>query len=415
LEAVETIAVNLVSNAVKFTKAGGSVRVSLEAEEGVAQLVVADSGCGIAAARLERIFEPFGLDADADAGVAGSGLGLALVKQLATAHGGAIGVESELGIGSVFRVSLPLAPPGAMHTMRARDAGRSSEGRLEAAALREPERVAAAVSATDSAEPTVLVIEDNADMRRYLGQVLSPQYRCLFAEDGNRGVERATVELPDLVVSDVMLPGRDGYAICHALKSDDRSSHIPVILLTALEGREHRLRGLEERADDYLTKPFNEAELLQRIGNLLEIRSLLQRRYARELRFDATPAELSQRDQAFLGRLNHLLTTHHPDPDLDVTAIASVLAISERHLQRKVKALLGLTPAEYLRGYRLERALERLHARERPSDVAIAVGFGSHAYFSNCFKAQFGYTPGEAADRDIVHASEPSDCGPRPH
>ena len=151
----------------------------------------------------------------------------------------------------------------------------------------------------------MLVIEDNADMRRYLGQVLGTQYRCLFAEDGQEGVERAAVELPDLVVSDVMLPGRDGYAVCHALKSNDRTSHIPVILLTALEGSEHKLRGLEERADDFLTKPFNETELLQRIANLLEIRSLLQRRYARDLRFDATlPAELGQRDQAFLDKLN---------------------------------------------------------------------------------------------------------------
>jgi signal transduction histidine kinase/DNA-binding response OmpR family regulator len=414
--AIETIAVNLVSNAVRFTQAGGGVRVSLDAMEGMGRLIVADSGCGIAAARMTRIFQPFAADADAAGGVAGSGLGLALVKQLVTAHGGSVEVESVPGRGSVFRVRLPVALTRADEMTPALDPARSSEGRLAVAALRQPQHVGAMVGEPAAAAATVLVIEDNADMRSYLGQVLGTQYRCVFAEDGQEGVERAAVELPDLVVSDVMLPGRNGYAVCHALKSNDRTSHIPVILLTALEGSEHKLRGLEERADDFLTKPFNEAELLQRIVNLLEIRSLLQRRYARDLRFDATlPTELGQRDQAFLGKLARVTEARYTDPELSVDCLASALAVSERHLQRKVKALVGLAPAEYLRGYRLQRAHERLRAGERPSDVTHAVGFGSHAYFTACFKAQFGYTPGEAADPEIVHASEPSGCGPRLH
>ena len=402
-EAIETIAVNLVSNAVKFTPAGGTVRVSLEACEGNGQLVVADSGRGITEARLASIFETFAPVAGDTAGGAGPGLGLSLTKQLVTSHGGTVEVDSVPGCGAVFRVRLPLAPAGAVQTSVAPTPTGDSSALYEAAALRQPRVVVDTPGEASLAEVTVLVIEDNADMRSYLGQVLSPQYGCRFATDGDQGVERATSELPDLVVCDVMLPGRDGYAVCRALKSDERTSHIPVILLTALEGSEHKLRGLEERADDYLTKPFNETELLQRIANLLEIRALLQRRYARDLRLDATvPAELSQREQAFLRKLANFCDARHADPDLEVDAIASALAVSERHLQRKVKALTGLTPAEYLRGYRLQRAFERLQAGERPSDVAFSVGFASQAHFSNCFKAQFGYPPGGVKERASV-------------
>jgi CheY-like chemotaxis protein len=254
-------------------------------------------------------------------------------------------------------------------------------------------------------DATVLVIEDNDDMRAYLGELLAPRYHCLLAADGEQGLRLATEESPDLVVSDVMLPGQDGYQVCRALKSDERTSHIPVILLTALDGEQDKLKGLRERADDYLTKPFDEDEVKRRIQNLLEIRNLLQRRYARELRFDQhPPAELNERDQRFLAKLSSATAVRHGDPEFGPPLLARALAVSERQLQRKLKALTGLTPAEFVRGYRLQQALERLQAGERPSEVAYAVGFGSQAYFSTCFKAQFGYTPGEARER---RAAEP--------
>jgi DNA-binding response OmpR family regulator/sugar lactone lactonase YvrE len=254
-------------------------------------------------------------------------------------------------------------------------------------------------------EATVLIVEDNDDMREYLRAALAPRYRCLLASDGAHGVRLALEELPDIVISDVMLPGQDGYAVCREIKGDERTSHIPVILLTALEGEDHKLRGLEERAEDYLTKPFNEAELLQRIRNMLEIRSLLQRRYARELRFDEhPPAELNTRDRGFLVKLAQVAAAQHGNPEFDTSAIASALAASERQLQRKLKALTGLTPAEYLREYRLQQALARLRAGERPGEVAYAVGFNSQPYFTTCFKAQFGYTPGEARQRAAAEA-----------
>jgi CheY-like chemotaxis protein len=254
-----------------------------------------------------------------------------------------------------------------------------------------------------SKEASVLVIEDNPDMRDYLGQVLGHAYHLAFASDGDTGLETALRDVPDLVVCDVMLPGKDGYEICHALKTDDRTSHIPVILLTALEGREERLKGLAEKADDYLTKPFDEAELTQRIANLLALRTLLQRRFARDLRFEAPLADLSQRDQAFLQKLARVAAEHHADAEFDVSGMASSLAAGERNLQRKLKALLGMTPAEYLREYRLQQAMERLRRGERPGDVAFATGFVSQAHFSKCFRAQFGVSPSEVRDPSRRH------------
>jgi CheY-like chemotaxis protein len=252
-------------------------------------------------------------------------------------------------------------------------------------------------------EASVLVIEDNPDMRDYLGQVLGRAYQLAFAADGDAGLEAAFKDVPDLVVCDIMLPGKDGYEICHTLKTDDRTSHIPVILLTALEGREDRLKGLAEKADDYLVKPFDEAELMQRIANLLALRALLQRRFARDLRFEAPLADLGKRDQAFLQKLARVAAAHHADAEFDVSRMATALAAGERNLQRKLKALLGMSPAEYLREYRLQQAMERLRGGERPGDVAFATGFVSQAHFSKCFRAQFGLSPSEVRDTSRRH------------
>jgi DNA-binding response OmpR family regulator len=276
----------------------------------------------------------------------------------------------------------------------------SEEARLEVAALRAAEPGDPGPAGTEAAGHSILIIEDNPDMRGYLRQVLADGYAVEFAEDGEAGLRKAFTLVPDLIVCDVMLPGTDGFEVCHALKSDARTSHIPVIILTALEGHDERLKGLAEKADDYLTKPFDEAELRQRIANLLDLRAMLQRRYSRDLQYDrAAPAELSARDQQFLQKLSGYVGRRYADPDLELSAIASALAVSERNLQRKLKALVGLSPGEYLRGYRLQRAMERLLAGERPGDVAAAVGFASQAYFSTCFRVQYGFAPSEARAR----------------
>jgi signal transduction histidine kinase/streptogramin lyase/CheY-like chemotaxis protein len=401
-DALEKILVNLVSNAIKYSSAGARIRVEVAKGRDTATISVTDTGRGIAPERLPHIFEPFERAHDEAERIPGSGLGLALVHELATAHGGKVEVESTPGRGSTFRVTLPAAVVAAGTVVE--PMGPSEEARLEVAALRAAHDPTQPAPATAESGHSVLVIEDNADMRAYLRQVLGGLYSVDFAEDGEAGLERAYATVPDLIVCDVMLPRKDGFEVCHALKSDDRTSHIPVIMLTALEGHEDRMKGLAERADDYLTKPFNEEELKQRIANLLDLRAMLQRRYARDLRFDqGAPADLSARDQKFLEKLSRYVGQHYADPELGLPALAAALAVSERNLQRKLKALVGLSPGEYLRGYRLQRAMERLLAGERPGDVAAAVGFASQAYFSTCFRTQYGFAPSEARARARPH------------
>jgi signal transduction histidine kinase/CheY-like chemotaxis protein/streptogramin lyase/AraC-like DNA-binding protein len=397
-DAVEKITVNLVSNAIKFTPPGGRIVVDLVVQGAAGCLSVTDTGVGIAADQIDRIFLPFERgDAEAER-VAGSGLGLAFVRELVTAHAGRVEVDSVPGRGSTFRVIWPLAVARTT-TKQSRTEARagSEEARLAVAALSESPSPNIGESAKSPQEATLLLIEDNRDMQRYLVEMLGSEYRCLVAGDGSTGLASAAEEIPDLIVCDILLPGMSGYEVCHELKCSERTCHIPVILLTALESRDNRIRGFLEKADDYLTKPFDEVELRQRIANLLEIRALLRERFARDIRFDKVPlADLSPRDRGFLDRLSRLVARHHPEPDLDVKRLADALGMSDRQLQRKLKALVSLGPSEYLRAYRLQMALDRLRAGERVGAVAMAVGFSSQAYFSTCFRARFGYPPSEA-------------------
>ncbi len=399
-EAFELIAVNLLSNAIKYTPSGGTVQVSLTRVGEMGMLVVDDTGRGIAPDAQARVFLPFERAHDEGERIPGSGLGLALVKEQAQAHGGRVELDSTPGVGSTFRVFLPLA------TATDARADRFSRGTLVSAErefLSQPDAPAVAVAgpvAPATAAVTILVAEDHPDMRRYLLEVLAPHYQTLSCDDGHAAVSLAREHVPDLVVCDVVLPGQDGFAVCRALKHDERTSHIPVVLLTALGDQQNRLMGYAGLADEYLGKPFDEAELLLRLRNLAELRRMLQRRYARDLRFDrVVPKEMNARDGAFLGKLGRVVARRHGEAALDSTTLAAELAISERQLQRKLKALTGLTPGEFLRDYRLLRAHERLLQGERVGDAAFASGFASPAHFAACFKARFGYSPGETRAR----------------
>jgi signal transduction histidine kinase/DNA-binding response OmpR family regulator/sugar lactone lactonase YvrE len=399
-EAFETIAANLLSNALKYTPPGGTVTVSLTADERSGLLSVSDTGRGIAADALERIFLPFERAHDEAERIPGSGLGLALVKELVQSHSGRVDVASTPGKGSTFRVHMALAGESSDASGNTVAVKELAATRAELAAMHStglaPDRVATPLGEL----PVILLAEDNRDMLRYLLDVLAPCYECHHSDDGRDAVAQAVSLVPDLVISDILLPGQDGFAVCRALKGDQRTCHIPVVLLTALDDRAHRLLGLQDQADDYLAKPFSEAELLQRMHNLLEVRSLLQRRYARDLRFDrGQPAGLDKRDGAFLAKLGRVVDRRHAEASLSVDDLAAALAVSGRQLQRKLKALIGLPPAEFLRDYRLQRAHERLLSGERPTTVAVATGFSTHSHFAACFKARFGFSPAEARQR----------------
>lgn len=412
-EALERIIANLVANAVKYTPGGRRIHASLQDDGDEVILVVADDGPGIALEDQARIFEPF---QRGDTGGEGTGLGLALVKESVQALGGSIALESAPGHGARFTVRLPACPPPpAPHEDS--DARLASERILLESAVvssevRSPDD---AVLARDLAEaapaddlPRVLVVEDNADLRALLVATLTPWYRCETAADGRSGVNRALEDPPELVISDVLMPGIDGFELTQVLKRDERSSHVPIVLITALGDRDSRLHGLAERADDYLVKPFDADELLLRVRNLIESREIARQHAARRV-YDsgrriadtgaADEAAHGPREQVFLERLRVAALRGHAEAGFGITELAGRVSMSERQLQRKVRALLGVSPAEYLREMRLQQAAERLRRGELAGNVALDVGFSSPSHFGACFKARFGMTPGEFASR----------------
>jgi signal transduction histidine kinase/DNA-binding response OmpR family regulator len=393
---LEHIIYNLLSNALKFTPAGGQVWVKVAAAEGQAELTVQDSGIGIADEQLPRVFERFHqADASHTRQYGGSGVGLALVRELVNLHGGSISAASQVGVGSSFCVSLPL---GTAHlpaeviqpapvNETAGSAARWVETPLEVLADTETDD-------PDDERPLVLIVDDSADIRQYLRQCLGGSYRLLLAADGEQGLARAQAALPDLVVSDLMMPGLDGIGLCQQLKTDERTSHIPVVLLTARTNEASRLRGLDTGADDYLTKPFRPAELQARVRNLIEQRRQLRQRFGREVTLQPRDISITSADETFLNRALAVVETHLADSDFSAEDFASAMALSRMQLHRKLKALTDQSTTEFVRTLRLRRAADLLAGQVgNVADVAYATGFSNLSYFARCFREQHGQLP----------------------
>lgn len=411
-ELLERMVTNLISNAVKYTPRGGHVQASVIDEGSMVVIVISDDGPGIAREEHETIFEPFHRVSNDGRG---TGLGLALVRECAQALGGSVTLTSAPGQGATFSIRLPATPPG----LRAGEAtglevvplSERTQLEVEAgsaeSALAE-ERVLAPVPEAgpklEDERSRVLIVEDDPDLRVLLLAALSASYRCETAGNGRLGIDVAIDDPPDLIVSDVLMPEVDGFELTRALKLDPRTSHVPIVLLTALGDRDSRLQGLEERADDYLVKPFDADELRLRVRNLIEARRIVGQRAARGVYDETRPiAETaaadetahSRRERAFLERLQAAARDGHRQPDFGVHELARRVAMSERQLQRKLRALLGVSPAEYLREYRLQRAAALLRRGEPAGNVGHDVGFSSPSHFGACFKARFGVTPGD--------------------
>ncbi|MDX1530663.1 MAG: two-component regulator propeller domain-containing protein, partial [Rhodothermales bacterium] len=413
---LEKAVANLLSNAVKFTPEGGAVRVTVAAEGGTARVAVRDSGVGIPAADLPYVFDRFYQVNEAAQTQLGTGIGLALAKEVVELHGGALTVESEEGFGSTFTVALPL---GRAHLDPDQIVGDAEPWTL-GASLRQlvedpggdgstPHPTGATAEPSDDAPDddadvtTVLLVEDHPEVRAYVRRHLEaaeeggPAYRVLEAADGEEGLAKARALLPDLVLSDVMMPKLGGLALCRALKADPETDFIPVILLTAKAEREDRLEGLRKHADDYLTKPFDMAELRARIANLIETRKRLRERFASvegQVAMHPTAEDLTSADEAFLGAVRAAIEAGMGSEDFGVEQLAETVGFSRSQLNRKLKALLGHSSSDVLRSMRLERASQMLAARAGSvSEVAYAVGFRSVAHFSNAFLDRFGCRP----------------------
>jgi len=412
-EKVETIVSNLVGNALKFVSSGEQVTVRVgradgtgaveapktgEAAEGAAIIEVADTGPGMDPEVQDDIFDRFAqADTSATRGHEGTGLGLALTKELVELHGGTVEVDSVPGEGATFTVRLPRVPVAAEAVPAAENGARDGLVRAGMGTQRPvPEAACATEGATDGDAATVLVVEDNAEMRAYLHEELAEQWHVITAADGEAGWERVQADEPDLVVSDVMMPGLSGTDLCRRIKSDEARRAIPVLLLTARAGEEATVEGLEAGADDYVAKPFGPDELRGRIENHLAARRHLEARYRQEVAVEALEAVVELDEQPFVERVLTAAGEQLSNPDFGVGALAEEMALSRRQLTRRLKQAVGEPPGQVLRQLRIERGKALLReGAETVSEVAYATGFRSPSAFSHAFGEVVGQTPTE--------------------
>ncbi len=414
-DALDKIILNLLSNAIKYTKAGGKITVETQrTTSNSLKIQVVDTGIGIPADKLDSVFERYNrvLDENSEM-VTGAGIGLALVKSLVEEHRGRIDIESKQGQGTCVTVYLPIIKEvlpeqvnqHANHEIVAMELMELSNQNSK---LERSDNIV--VSQQDSNLPLILVIEDNHDMRDYIVASIKSDYQVITACDGEEGERLAISEVPDLIISDVMMPKKDGYQTTHELRCNSVTNHIPIILLTARGDRESRLKGWHKKADEYLTKPFDTEELKIRLNNLLEIRDILRKRFGEcafeekvQLNTDEQKSDdiarsiniTEQQNCEFIDKLNEILELMYSDQKTTVADISSAVLMSDRQFFRKLKNITDLSPVEYLRRFRLEKAKQILIQGHNASYAAYEVGLSSQSYFGKCFKAQFGLSPSE--------------------
>jgi signal transduction histidine kinase/DNA-binding response OmpR family regulator len=389
---LEKVVNNLLSNALKFTPSGGRVTVNLEQADQELCICVADTGPGIPQSHQDKVFDRF-FQVSASPEV-GTGVGLALSRELVRLHHGRIELESREGEGATFRVFLPL---GSAH-LRAEErvevpvpSGPAFAAPLQAVEKAPDQRV----PASTQPEATVLLIEDNDEVRAFIRQRLDTAFKIIEAGDGQAGIEKAREHMPDLIVSDVMMPRKNGYEVCAALKSDVRTSHIPVILLTAKAEQEEKLQGLRTGADDYLSKPFDAEELRVRIHNLIQLRQQLRQRFAAAVELKPEEVAVNSIDQEFLEKGLAIVESRMDDEQFNVDAFAREIGMSRPQLNRKLRALVNQSTNQFIQSIRLQRAADLLRQQSGTvAEIALQTGFSSTAYFIKCFKDKYGETPG---------------------
>jgi len=405
-KALQQILYNLLSNAIKFTPEGGCVTIRTQALPPEApkwfSMEVADDGIGISQQQLPHIFDRFfQADSSSTRRREGTGIGLSLAKDLVTLMGGSITAASQLGAGTRFTVQLP----------HRRNEGTPKLAISEADQNHRP--LSASPSFTEEAAPRpemdhekllLLIVEDNEDVALYLEQTLAHAYHTLRAPDGQKGVKMALEKIPDIVITDVMMPKMDGFELCETLKGDERTCHIPIVMLTAKAMQEDRIAGLKTGADAYLMKPFHKEELLVRLDKLTELRRSLQQFYqARRILPAATashsPADNSTLDEQFLQKISQIIEEKIGDASLDIDYLCKAGHLSATQLHRKMKALTGDSPIRHIRKLRLHRAKSTLETTKLSvAEVAYQFGFTDPNYFSRVFSKEFGHPPSSIRD-----------------
>jgi signal transduction histidine kinase/ligand-binding sensor domain-containing protein/DNA-binding NarL/FixJ family response regulator len=390
-DSLEMIVGNLISNAIKYTPDGGTVSIDAHRDGQQVVIRVADNGIGIRPQDQEVIFSRF-TRLDHQQNVQGTGIGLAVVKEITLANGGQVQLVSESGKGAEFTVTLPLSDVEAAERSVSEWVHLLEENTRHESRSEQPLQTATTDRQHDI---SILVIDDNDDMRSHIADVLSGHYHCWLASRGREGIAMALKHMPDVVICDVMMPEMDGYQVTRVLRNDSNTSHIPIVLLTALNSKESRIKGWRENIDVYVTKPFDAQELLIKLQAIMSVRRILQHNTQQSLQLegDTKTLDLPAQDLAFVNKLKQVISDHYWDPMLMRPQMAAMMAVSERQLQRKVKALIDETPVGILREYRLEKAAVKLKEGLQVGIVADQCGFSSLSYFASCFKKKYGLSP----------------------
>ncbi|MDR7130157.1 signal transduction histidine kinase/ligand-binding sensor domain-containing protein/DNA-binding response OmpR family regulator [Algoriphagus sp. 4150] len=388
---LEKIIFNLLSNAFKFTQEDGAITVALELqqeneEKGILILSVSDTGVGISTEDQHKIFERFyTTEGHRQQLNQGSGIGLSLVQDFARTMNGEITVESEPGMGSVFTVTIPLA------LIISENWEEDEEVMPKGGELKE----------------LILIAEDHAEFRNYLKDCLSDSYQVLTATNGAQGWDLAQQHIPDLIVSDLMMPQMDGKEFCQKVKGDIKTSHIPVILLTAKKSEEAMVQSLDSRCNLYLTKPFNLEVLQLSIKNLLRERNMIQEQNRNKIQINASEVNVTSLDDQLIQKAVALVEKHMEDPQLSVEFLSKELGMSRVHLYKKLQSITGKSPIEFIRLIRLKRASQLLAKSQlNISEIAYMVGYNNAKYFAKHFKAEFSVLPSEYAARQQELAAE---------
>ena len=411
---VEKIIFNLLSNAFKYTHPGKNIKLFIHEDENTVSIGVQDQGIGISENKRKSLFVRFETLLDRNLFAQNSsGIGLSLVKELVDMHHATIDVDSKEGEGSCFTVHFKKGKEhyGDNVEFVVADDIYVTNGNEEPTATTE---TTTAESEAQAGDPqTLLIVEDNVEMRFFLRSIFAKRFKVIEASNGNEGLEKATTFIPDIIISDVMMPEKDGIQMTRELRNQLATSHIPIVLLTAKTDMDSKLQGMELGVDSYITKPFSAVYLEARVNNLLERRRSLRQFYYEHL-MDSTPAgqpepaeaqeqtqAMSPQDRKFIDKLTELMEKNMDNGDLVVDDLVKEMAVSRSVFFKKLKSLTGLAPVEFIKEMRVKRAANLIESGEfNMTQIAYMVGINDPRYFSKCFKQRFGMTPTEYKDRN---------------
>ncbi len=399
---MEKICYNLLSNAMKFTPENGSVKVYLNKVqvngEYHAKLSVADTGMGISDHHIQQVFDRF---YRVDKNISGSGIGLALTKVLVELHNGTIDIESTVGKGSSFHITLPFKQKDITISEQYPVLNSKVDISEEILLLETEDNDTIPNEAKNvSDKPLVLLVDDNGDVRQYLKTLLQHDFEIIEAANGQIGLLKAMKQVPELIISDVMMDVMDGFELCKQLKENITTSHIPVMLLTACAQDEQRAQGFESGADAYIQKPFNEDLLKIRVRKIIENREKVKEFFQKNLTFGERKENVTEIDKTFIAKFRKVIDNNLIDSDLNVDEIGKSLGLSRVQLYRKIKSLTNYAPNELVRIIRLKAAEQMFINTEKTiSEVAYDTGFTSPSYFTKCFKEYFNESPTEYINR----------------